>query len=287
MVPGVRIPGGWVEIRISGGGGTSLEVVGDTSFSFVVRSDGVDSLVAAVGPVDEVVRLGAAVVVSAVLAVDVSIVVDDTPDTVAVLWVGVRVVDLVVTAGGLVTPVTLAGTGLMVDLSVDVILGVTLVVTGTLCVVLMVVVRVMVVVGADVALVVDTNRVVTLSRTVVRLAVAVEEVVCSGDQDGGGGVVDRVDTSTLPVSGCVVSVIGRAVTGLTVVVIMPGGALVGIVGGVPGAPGAVGDSGVTIVFVEVVSINSAVEIRDVVLAVVAVTAADVAEVMTGLVVTVR
>lgn len=209
---------------------------GDASVSMVVTafSDVVDSLVAIVGTAVDTVtvarvgtgtRPGALVVVVPRAAAVVSArsvvltVVTGSPDvftsdTVVGVTVGEpRVVDLTVTLGGLVATVTLAVTGRMVDLSVGVILGVTLVVTGSLGVVLRVVVRVMVVVvGAGVALAVDTRRVVTLSGKVVCLVVAAEVVVCSGDQDGGGVVVAVVvDTSTLPVTGCISSVIGCTV----------------------------------------------------------------------------
>lgn len=86
------------------------------------------------------------------------------------------------------------------------ILGVSVFVKGTLGVVLKVVVCVMLVaVIVGVAFEIDSSRAVTLSRKVVGLGAAVEVVVCSGDQDGGGAVVAVVDTSTLPVSGCAVS----------------------------------------------------------------------------------
>ncbi len=164
------------------------------------------------------------------------------------------------------------------------ILGVTLVVTGTLGVILRVVVRVMVVVVvAGVALAVDTSRDVTLSRTVDDLGTAVEVVVCS-DQNGGGMVVALVDTSTLPVNGCVVSVIGCTMTGLSVVVTMAGGAcVVTVVRGVSAIPGAGGGGGVTSFLVVVAAISG----DAVVLVVVVVAAADVAEVTTGFDVTGR
>lgn len=139
----------------------------------------------------------------------------------------------------------------------------------------------MVVVVAGVALAVDTSRVVTLSHTVVGLGAAVEVVVCSGDQDGGDVVVAPVDTSTLPVTGCVVSVISSTMTGRRVVATTPGGALVETVVRVVSAiPGTGGGGGVTS-FLVVVAPISAVDISVVVLAVVAVAAADVAEVTTG------
>lgn len=223
----------------------------------------------------------------AVVSADVAVVVDGTPDVVVVVVVvglgvtvgGPRLVDLVVTVGGLVAMVTLAVTGLIVDLSV--ILGVTLVVTGTLCVVLRVVVRVMVVVVVvGVALAVDTSRVVTFSGKVVGLGVADVEV----NQDGGGVAVAPVDTSTLPVTGRVVSVISCVMTGLSVVVTTSGGARVGaVVRGVSGAIGA--GEGVTS-FLVVVAAISAVEILGdvVVCVVVTVEAAEVAEVRSGFVV---
>lgn len=166
------------------------------------------------------------------------------------------------------------------------ILGVTLVATGALGVVLRVVVRVMLVaVVVVVALAVDTSRVVALSRTVVGLGAAVEVVVCSGDQDGGGVAVAVVDTSTLPVSGCVVSVSGSPITGLRVVVTTPGGALVEVVvrvvSVIPGTGGGVTS------FLVVVATIPAVDISVVVSATVAVAAADVAEVTTGFEVTGR
>lgn len=145
-------------------------------------------------------------------------------------------VDLVVSAEGLVAKVTRAVTGLMVDLSVT--LGVTLVVTGTLGVVLRVAVPVMVVAGAvGVALAVDTSRVVTFSGNVVGLGVVKVEV----DQDGGGVVVAPVDTSTLPVTGRVASVIGCTTTGLSVVTTSGGALVEPMVKGVSGAPGAGGE----------------------------------------------
>lgn len=280
VVVGVRIPGCWEEVSTSGRVVTGRDVDGDASVSLVVTafSEVVDSLVDIVGTAVDTVTVvrvgtgtrseavvvavpGAVVVVSArsvMLTVvtgsaDVATVVDGTSDTVVVLGLGVtvgepRVVDLTVTVVGLVPMVTLAVTGRMVDLSVDVSLGVTLVVTGTLGVILTVVVLVVVVVvGVGVALAVDTSRVVTFSPKVVCLGVAAEVVVCSGDQDGGGVVVAVVaDTSTLPVTGCVVSVIGCTVTGLSVVVTSLGGGLVGIVvNGVSGAPGTSGGWGVT------------------------------------------
>lgn len=138
--------GFWVEISVSGGIVTGWDVDGNMSVSLVVRvfSDVTDSLVVIVGTaVDtvaiDIVGTGAAAVmvvmpetaavVSAtwvVLAVmtdsaDVAMVVVGTPDMVVVPEIGVtvggpRVVDLVVTAGGLVAIVTLAVTGLTVDL---------------------------------------------------------------------------------------------------------------------------------------------------------------------------
>lgn len=100
-------------------------------------------------------------------------------------------------------------------------------------------------------------------------------------------VVALVDATTLPVTGCVVSVIGCTTTGLRVVVTTPGGALVeAVVRCVSGTPGAGGGEGV-ISFLVVVAATSAVEISGdvVVLAVVKVATADVAEVTTGFVVT--
>lgn len=165
------------------------------------------------------------------------------------------------------------------------ILGVTLVVTGTLGVVLRVVVRVMVVVVvAGVTLAVDTSRVVTLSRTVVGLGAAVEVVVCS-DQDGSAMVVALVDNSTLPVTGCVVSVTGCTMTGLRVVVTTAGGALVeAVVRGVSTIPGTGGGGGVTSFLVVVAAISGDVVVLVVV---VVVAAAEVAEVTTGFDVTGR
>ncbi len=146
VMAGEGIPGFWVEISVSGGGVTSRDVDGDTSVSLVVSifSDVTDSLVVVVETAVDtvaVVRVGTgsgavmvvsretAAVVSArsvVLTVvtdsaDVATVVDGTPDMVVVPGLGVtvgglRVVDLVVTAGGLVAMVTLAVTGLIVDL---------------------------------------------------------------------------------------------------------------------------------------------------------------------------
>lgn len=166
------------------------------------------------------------------------------------------------------------------------ILGVTLVVTGTLGVVLRVVVRVMVVVVvAGVTLAVDTSRVVTLSRTVVGLGAAVEVVVCS-DQDGSAMVVALVDNSTLPVTGCVVSVTGCTMTGLRVVVTTAGGALVeAVVRGVSTIPGTGGGGGVTSFLVVVAAISGDIVVLVVVVVVVA--AAEVAEVTTGFDVTGR
>lgn len=297
VVAGVEIPGSCVEISVSGGGVKDWGVDDKMSVSF---SDVVDSLVVVIGKaVDAVsvvsvgtstgvvmeVRLGTAGVVSVrlvVLAVetesaDVVIVADGTPDVVVVARLGAtvgwpRVVDLVVTVGGLVPKVTRAVTGLMVDLSVT--LGVTLVVTGTL----RVVVRVMAVaVAVGVALAVDTSRVVTFSGNVVGLGAAKVEV----DQDGGGVAAAVVDTSTLPVTGRVVPVISCMMTGLSVVTTSGGALVEAMVRGVSGAPGA----GVTS-FLVVVAAISAVEILgdDVVFAVVTVAAAEVAEVRSGFVV---
>lgn len=142
----VGTPGFWVEISVSGGVVTGWDVDGDTSVSLVVRvfSDVADSLVVVVGTAVDTVTVGrvgtgtgavmvvsrrTAVVVlarSVVLAVvtdsaDVETVVDGTPDMVVVPGLGVtvgglRVVDLVVTTGGLVAMVTLAVIGLTVDL---------------------------------------------------------------------------------------------------------------------------------------------------------------------------
>lgn len=164
------------------------------------------------GPV--VVVWGSWVVLAVVSGSADVMVVDVTPDVVVVPGLGVTaggptVVDLVITADGLVATVTVAETGLTVECSVDVVLGVILVVTRSLGVVLRVVVRVVeAVVVAGVALEVDTSRVVTLSRIVVVLGGAVEVVVRSGDQDGRSVVVDVVDNWTLPVNGCVVSAVG-------------------------------------------------------------------------------
>lgn len=99
-------------------------------------------------------------------------------------------------------------------------------------------------------------------------------------------VVALVDTSTLPVTGRVVSVIGCTVTGLWVVVVTtPGGGLVEAeVRRVSGVPGA-GGGGVTS-FLVVVATISAVEISGevvVCVVVVGVAAAEVAEVTTGVV----
>lgn len=241
-----------------------------------------------VGAGTGVVPLGTAGVVSARLVVvavatnsaDVVMVVDGTSDVVARLdtVIGPRVVDMLVTVGGLVAMLTLVVTGLKVDLSVT--LGVTLVVTGILGVVLRVVVRVMVVDAVvGVALAVETSLVVTFSGKVVGLRVAeVEE-----DQDGGGVVVDLVDTSTLPVTGWVVSVIGCMMTGLSVVTTCGGALVEAVVARVSGAPGTGG--GVTS-FLVVVAAIPAVEILGdvVVVAVVTVAAAEVAEVRKGFVV---
>lgn len=307
VVVGVAISGSWVEISVSGGGVSDCDVDDIVSVSLVVRvfSDVVDSLVVVMGmavdavtvvnvgtgtEVVMVVRLGTAGVVSVrlvVLAVatdsaDVAVVVDGTLDVVVarlgVTVGGPRVVDLVVTVEGLVAKVTRAVTGLMVDLSVT--LGVTLVVTGTLGVVLRIVVRVMVVaVAVGVALAVDTSRVVTFSGNVVGLGVVKVEV----DQDGGGVDVALVDTSTLPVTGRIVSVIGCMMTGLSVVTTSGGALVEAMVRGVSGAPGTGG--GVTS-FLVVVAAMSAVEILgDVVLfVVVTVAAAEVAKVRSGFVV---
>lgn len=130
--------GFWVEISVSGG----WDVDGATSDSLVVFSDMAESLVVVVGTAVVTVAVvgvgagtGAVVVVrrdtaevvsvcSVVLAVvttsaDVVMVVDGAPGTTpGVLDVtvgGLRVVDVMVTAGGLVAMVTLAVTGLMVD----------------------------------------------------------------------------------------------------------------------------------------------------------------------------
>lgn len=104
-------------------------------------------------------------------------------------------------------------------------------------------------------------------------------------------VVALVDTTTLPVTGCVVSVIGCTMTGLRVVVTTPGGALVEtVVRCVSGIPGTGGDGGVTC-FLVVVAEISAVEISgdvvDVDVVVVSVATADVAEVTTDFDVTGR
>lgn len=238
VVADVGILSFWVELTTSGTGVTGWDADGDTSVSVVVEvsSDVVDSLWTEVGiavdvvsvvkvgrgsGVVMVVKWGSAVVVSGGLVVfavvtgsaDVVMVVVVTSDVVVVSELGVTVggltvVDLVITAAGLVATVTLAVNGLMVARSVNVVLGVILVVTGSLGVVLRVVVCViMVVVRPDITLEVDTSRVVTLSRIVVVVGGAVEVVVPSGDEDGWDVVADVVDTWTLPVSGCIVSVI--------------------------------------------------------------------------------
>lgn len=97
-------------------------------------------------------------------------------------------------------------------------------------------------------------------------------------------VVAFVDTCTLPVTGCVVSVIGWMMTGLTVVVTMEGGALVGaVVRGVSGLP-RTGEGGGVTSFLVVVAGISAVEILGGVVVrvvVVDVAAGDVAEVTLG------
>lgn len=109
----------------------------------------------------------------------------------------------------------------------------------------------------------------------------------TGGQGEGGVVVALVDTSTLPVNGAtgVVSVIGRRVTGLIIVVRILGGALVEIVvRGFSGVVGTAGSSGVTVTLVvAVVTFNVELSGRGVVLGVVASTA-EVAVVMTGRVV---
>lgn len=297
-----------MEIRcVSCGGVTDLDVDAETSFSLVVMvfSELVVSWLVVVGAAVEVtaVRVGegagtgkvgkmgtaGGVSASSVLLVGatdsavVGTVINGSLDVVIAPGLGLtvggpRVVHMEDTSGTLVVIVTLAVAGLVVDLSIDVILGVT---RG---VVLKVVVRAMVVVVvAGVALAVDTNRVVTFSWKVVGLGTAVEVVlVCRGDQDGGGVVVDLVDTSTLPVTGCVVSVIGCTITGLSVVVTIPGGALVEmVVRSVSGLPGAGECEGVAS-FLVVVAAISEVEISGdvVVLVVGARAAANVAEVST-------
>lgn len=115
-----------------------------------------------------------------------------------------RVVDLVVTAEGLVAMVTLAVTGLIVKVA----LGVTFVVTRNLgvvrkVVVCTVVVYVVVGVSPDV-----TSRVMSLSKTVVAFGAASEVVVCTRGKEGDDMVVSLVDTCTLSVNGCFVSVTG-------------------------------------------------------------------------------
>ena len=239
-----------------------------------------------VGPGTAAVVLSSFVVLTVVTdSVDLATVADGTADVVVVPGLGAtvggpRVVDLVVTVGGLVAIVTLAVCGLTVDRSVTVILGVTLVVTGTLGVVLRVVREMVEAVVAGVALAVDTKRVVTLSEKIV-VRGAADIVVCSGDQDGGSLVAAVVETSTLPATGCVVSVNGWKTTGLGLVVKSPGGAVVGaVVRGIAGAPGA-GDGGVNSILVVVVAISS---VEVVVWEAEVVTAADVAEVTTGFVV---
>lgn len=164
------------------------------------------------------------------------LVAEDAPEVVGVAGLGVRVtmttgVELVVTARGLVAMVTCAVAGLMVDLSV--ILGVTLVVTGALGVVLRVVV-------AGVALVVDPSRVVSFSGTAVGLGAVDVDV-----NQTGAGVEASVDASTISLSG------------LSVVVPTPAGALVGAAG----APGSDG-GGATLLVVAALSVADTVDIVD-------------------------
>lgn len=292
----VGAAGSWVETSVSGGGVAGCDVDGDTSVSSVVRSFLVvgDTVVVAVETaVDAVtvagVRLGRAVDGSAcwvVLAVVTNSVACGTPGVVVVPRLGVTAgwpaaVSLVAAVEGLAVMVTLAVTGLMVDLSVIVVL----IVTGTLEVVLRVVVRVMVVVVVEgVALVVDASRVVTLSAKVVGLGTA-EVAVCAGDQRGGGVVVALVVASARPVAGRVVSVAGCVMTGLLVVVTTPGALVDAVVSDVSGAPGAgdCGGGGGVTGFLVGVAAGPVVEIsrEGVVRVVEAVAAADVAEVMTG------
>lgn len=131
---------------------------------------------------------------------------DITPDIVVGATVGdPRVVDLGVTSEGLVATVTLTVTGLMVN---EVALGVAFVVTRTLGVVRMVVactvvVDVVVGVGPDV-----TSRVMSLSKTVVAFGTVPDVIVCTRGKEGDDMVVSLVDTCTLSVNGCFVSVIG-------------------------------------------------------------------------------
>lgn len=128
----------WVEIIVSGGGVTGWDVSGDTSVSLVVMvfSDVADSLVGTAVDAVTVVRVGTGAgavmvvrretvsVVSACsvrLTVVTNLVVGGTPNVVAVPGLGATVggpgvVDVIVTAGGLVAMVTLAETGLTVDL---------------------------------------------------------------------------------------------------------------------------------------------------------------------------
>ena len=218
-----RTLGFWVEVSTPGDletDDTAASLVDETFPDVVDSAVGTAVVAVAVVAVGTgtgavvVVRRGAAVSTGSVVRADILTAVDDAPDVVDVLGLGStvgapRVVDLVVPGEGLVAVVTLGVTGLMVDLSVDVNLGVTLAVRGTLGVVLRVDVCVMLVdVVAGVALDVDTSRVVTLSWIVVTLG-ATEEVVVWGEETGGGeGVVAFVETSTLPVAGCVVFVIG-------------------------------------------------------------------------------
>lgn len=265
VVVAVGTIGFWVDISVSG----VWDVDRATSFSLVVFSDVAESLVVvagtavvsvAVGGVGAgrgagtVVRREIAVVVSACIVV--LAVVTKSADVVMVV---VRAPDVVVVLGVTFRGLRVASVTLVVDLLVVVILGVTVFVKGTLGVVLRVVVCVMLVaVAIGVALEVDSSRVVTLSRKVVGLGAAVEVVVCSGDQDGGGAVVAVVDTSTLPVSGCAVSVI----IGLRVLVTTPGGVS-------------------WLCFLAVVAVIPVDDITIVVLAVVVVAATGIMEVTTG------
>lgn len=155
--------------------------------------------------------------------------------------------------------------------------GVTFVVVGTLGVVLREAVLWMVVaVGAGVAAVVETSRVETLSW-LVGVGAAVEVVVCGGNRGRDVAVV-LMETSTLPVTGCIVLVVASRMMGLRVVVATSGGVdaetVVRVVWVVPSTDGCVTS------FRVVVGSISTLNLSVVVLAVVVVT-----EMAAGLIVT--
>lgn len=175
----------------------SLVVVGGA----VVESCVVDGTGPGVGTIMEVRLAAEAVGCLVVLAVDTSVadvvrVVDGVP-VVAVLVDGITISSVTFVVTGMSEGVRVVGI-LGVDVAADT-LDVTDVVVGD-------------VVPAD-----DTCWVVGPPMWVVVTGASVETVVCGGDREGDAGVVGSEKVSTLPDTGCVVSVTGSTTTGLKVV----------------------------------------------------------------------